>query len=124
MNNLIKLSELKNDVIVMDENLNTYTVEEVKNDLQHFKDENKKLYTTTEYHAHIEARGMLEDAIECEYCNEMYEDWDERILDDITDDDVEKIQDILDEILSRNKEQNTSYFQDKEIEIDKYKEDK
>lgn len=114
---MIKLSELKDDAIVIDENLSVYAVEEVKNDLQYFKDKNKKLYTTTEYHAGIDARDMVESAIEREYDN-MYEDWDEKILDDITDEDVQRIQDVLDEILNRNKQQNISYFQDKEIEID------
>lgn len=112
---MIKLSELQNDVKVMDENSNVYDVEDVKEDLQYFKDKN--IYTTTEYQANINAKEMLGSAIEDEYQN-MYEDWDERISDDITDEDIEKIQAILDDIFSRNKTQNIAYYQDKEIEVD------
>ena len=114
---MVKLSELKDDAIIIDENESVYDVQEVKGDLRYFKDEGKKLYTTTEYHAHIDARDMLESAIESEDDN-MYEDWEERILDDITDDDIEKIQVILDDILNRNKGQNTAYYQGEEIEVD------
>jgi hypothetical protein len=114
---MIKLSELENEVIVIDENLCIYTVGEVKNDLKYFRDKNKKLYTTTKYHASIDALDMLEMAVENEYCNNMYEDWDDYILKDITNEDIEKIQIILDDILSRNKEQNTAYYEDEEIDI-------
>lgn len=116
---MIKLSELDKDTKIM-YGESIYTVEEVSNDLQYFTDdEDKKLYTTTKYHANIDARDMLETAIENEYCDNMYEDWDECILADITEGDIEKLQTILDDIFSRNKEQNTAYFEDEEIEIDK-----
>lgn len=114
---MVKLSELKDDEKIIDESGNVYDVEEVKGDLRYFKDEGKKLYTTIEYHAHIDAKDMLESAIESEYDN-MYEDWEERILDDITDDDIKKIQVVIDDVLNRNKGQNTAYYQDKEIEVD------
>lgn len=115
---MIKLSKLENDAIVIDENSCIYTVGEVKNDLKYFRDKNKKIYTTTKYHANIDARAMLESAIDSEYEYQMYEDWDESILEDITDEDIEKVQVILDDIFSRNKEQNIAYYQDEEIEID------
>ena len=114
---MIKLSELKDDVIVVDENNRIYTVEEVKNDLKYFRDKSKGLYTTTEYHASIDARSMLEDALEYEYDN-MYEDWYERVKDDITDEDVQKMQAVFDEILSRSGDQNIAYYQNEEIEVD------
>ncbi|NLJ82316.1 MAG: GTP-binding protein, partial [Bacteroidales bacterium] len=84
----------------MDENSNVYTVEEVKNDLKYFA-KGKKLYTTIVYHASIDARTVLEDSFESEYENNMYEDWIDFIINDITDEDVEKVQAVIDEILSR-----------------------
>lgn len=114
---MIKLSELKNEDILIDENQCIYTVEEVKNDLRYFKDKDKKIYTTTQYYASIDARDMLESAIDCE-CDNMYEDWDLRIKDDITDEDVQKLQDVLDEIFGRSEDQNIAYYQDEEIEVD------
>ena len=115
---MVKLSELKDDVKVIDGNSSVYDVEEIKIDLKWWKNKAVKLYTTTEYHANIDARDMLESAIESEYSNDMYDDWDESILRDITDEDVKKIQDVLDEIFSRNKSQNIAYCQGEEIEID------
>lgn len=114
---MIRLSELAVDAKVIDENLSVYDVAELKDDLQYFKDKDKKLYTVTEYQAGIDARDMLESAIESEYDN-MYEDWEERILDDITDDDIGKLQDILDDILSRGRDQNIAYYQNEEVEVD------
>ncbi len=113
---MIKLSELKDEAIIIDENSTIYTVEEVKNDLQYFKDKSKKLYTTTEYHASIDAKSMLEVAIEYEYDN-MYEDWDERILNDITDEDIGRIQAVITTILLRSEDQNIAYYEDEEVEI-------
>ncbi len=114
---MIKLSELGKDTKVMDDEC-VYTVEEVRNNLRYFKDtKDTKLYTTTEYHANIDAEDMLESAIESEYEQQMYEGWYEGILDDITDEDIEKIQAILDDIFSRNKENNIAYYQGQEIDI-------
>lgn len=52
---MIKLSELKDDAILMDENQNIYEAKEVKNDTSI----GGRLYTTTEYQAGIDARDML-----------------------------------------------------------------
>jgi len=114
---MIKLSKLKDDTKVVDESLNLVYVKDVKEDLQYFKDAGKKLYTTTEYQASLDARDILESAIENENDN-MYEDWDEGILVDIIDEDIAKIQTVLDDILSRDKEQNIAYIQGQEIEVD------
>ena len=114
---MVKLSELDNDVKVS-YNERIYTVEEVRADLRYFTDdEDIKLYTTTEYHASIDAKSMLEIAIEYEYDN-MYEDWDERILNDITDEDIGRIQAVITTILLRSEDQNIAYYEDEEIEID------
>ena len=115
---MIKLSELKNDAKIIDENNCIYTVEDVKNDLLYFKDKEKKLYTTTEYHASVDARSVIEETFEQVYCNGMYEDWDEHIMDDITNEDIQKIQAVFDEILNRNKEQNIAYYQDEKVEVE------
>ncbi|HHX62334.1 MAG TPA: hypothetical protein GX707_16725 [Epulopiscium sp.] len=115
---MIKLSELKDDAKVVDERGNVEDVIDVKYDVKHgsFNNVKPKFYTTMAYRACIDARNMLESAIESEDDN-MYEDWYERILNDVTDEDVEKIQIILDGILSRNPESNTAYYQGKEIDI-------
>jgi len=112
---MVKLSELKDDMKVINENLSIYTVKDVKNDLLYF--EGNIIYTAKEYQASIDARSMLESAIESEYDN-MYEDWNEHILDDVIEDDIVELQTILDAILSRSKDQNIAYYQDEEIEID------
>lgn len=110
---MIKLSELKDDVILMDENQNIYEAKEVKNDTSI----DGKLYTTMEYQAGIDARRMLENAIENE-CDNMYEDWEECILDDVTDGDIEKLQAVLDDIFNRAQEQNIAYYQDEEVDME------
>lgn len=116
---MVKLSELEDDAKIIDENGTIYDVADIKWDLKHFENVfEEKIYTTTEYQASIDARDMLESAIESEYENSMYEDWNEHILSDITDEDIEKIQAVLDDILSRARGQNTSYFQGEEIEVD------
>ena len=115
---MIKLSELKDDAKVIDDNMSVYTVEEVKYDLKYFKDSSKRLYTVNEHHASIDAESMLDSAIDEVYQDMMYEDWDEDIKLDITKEDIGKIQAVLDDIFSRDKDQNISYFQSEEIEID------
>lgn len=111
---MIKLSDLKDDVKIIDENYNVYTVEDVKNDLSYFK--RKKIYTTIEYQASIDALDMIKSAIESEYDN-MYEGWNENILNDIEEEDILKMQAIFNDILNRNKDQNVCYDQGKKIEI-------
>lgn len=115
---MVKLSKMdKDEKVMFGESI--YTVEEVINDLSYFtSDEDRKLYTTTKYHASIDAASMLDSAIDSEYEYQMYEDWDESVKQDITDSDIEKIQVILDEIFSRNKSQNITYYENEEIEID------
>lgn len=115
---MMKLSKLKDEQKVIDENSNIYTVEEVKEDLKYFKDKEKRLYTTTEYHASVDAASFIDAVFDCIYENGMYEDWDQKIKEDVTEDDVKKIQLVFDEILSRNKSQNIAYYQDASIEVD------
>ena len=115
---MVKLSELdKNTKVMYGERV--YTVEEVRNDLRYFTDdEDINLYTTTEYHASIDAASFIDAALDCVYENEMYEEWDERIKQDVTDEDVARIQAVFDELFSRNKDQNIAYYEDEKIVID------
>jgi hypothetical protein len=115
---MVKLSELDKDVKVS-YNERIYTVEEVMNDLRYFTDdEDINLYTTTEHKASIDAASFIDAVFDSVYENGMYEDWDERIKQDIKEEDVKKIQAVFDEILSRNEEQNISYYECEKIEID------
>ena len=115
---MIKLSELDKDAKVT-YGERVYTVEEVRNDLGYFTDDEEiNLYTVTEHHASIDAASLIDEAFDSVYESGMYEDWDERIKQDIKEEDIQKIQAVFDEILSRNKEQNIAYYEDEKIEID------
>ncbi len=109
----IKLSELKNDeMLLVGENLVIEKEDFVKEIEEHG---GKEVYTTTEYRASINAKDMLESAIDCEASN-MYEDWEYDIWEDISEEDINELQNILNRIL--NGSRNISYISDKKIEID------
>jgi len=111
----VKLSTLSKDTIVLvDGNSIIDTVSDILEDLENYK--TKKIYTTTEYHAKFDARRILDDAIENQQENGMYEDWDDSIQSDITQEDINDLQIIFDRILSRSS--NIAYEADKLIEID------
>lgn len=113
----VKLSALSKDTIVLVDGYSTInTVSDVLEDLESYK--SKTIYTTTEHPASFDAKGILDDAIDNEYENGMYEDWDESIKADITKDDIEELQKIFDRILARTPGQNIAYEADKLIEID------
>jgi len=110
---MYKLSELNDKTNVIREYTEgVYTAWDIRDDLQDFQKEGIRFYTVKEYQASINARDMIETAIEYEYDN-MYEDWDEKILESITEKDIKKLQDILDNILIGE----ISYIQDIEIDI-------
>ena len=112
----IKLSELKNEnMLLVGENI-VISKEDYINEIQEHI--GKQVYTTTEYRAGIDAKSMLEDAIESE-SQEMYEDWEYDVWDDITEEDIKELQNILDRILSRSS--NVSYTADKKVENDIFK---
>lgn len=113
---MVKLSELKDDVKLISERGTIRDVEEVKVNLEWFKDE--IFFTTTEHHASVDAASFIDEAFDCVYENGMYEDWDEIIKQDITEEDVQKVQAVFDDILSRGGDQNIAYYPDKEVEID------
>lgn len=115
--NKIKLSLLlEDDKVLVDGEYFVKTVEEILEDIEEYK--HRDLYTVMEHHASFNAREMIGDAIELEYCNGMYEDWDDFIRADVMDEDISDIQEILDRILQRNSNANISYQQNELIEID------
>lgn len=96
-----------------------YTVEDVRNDLKYFTDdEDIKLYTVTKQHANIDAANLINEALDSVYENGMHEDWDEIIKQDVTEEDVQRVQAVFDELFSKGGDQNITYYADKEIEID------
>lgn len=111
-----KLSELKDeDMLIIDGTVRSK--EDFLNELEFYKYEVDKVYTATQYKAHIDAWDMLEGALENEYQN-MYEDWFDNILSDVTEEDIKDIQSILDRILSRNESTNICYTEDEIVEVD------
>lgn len=113
-----KLSELKDeDMLIVDGYV--MSKEDFLNDLEFYKNEVNKVYTTTQYKAHIDGWDMLESALESEYDN-MYEGWLDNIVSDVTDEDIKDIQDILDRILFRSESTNICYIEDEKVIIDLY----
>lgn len=109
----IKLSEIKDDeMLLVGDNL-VISKEDYLKEMQEHEDET--VYTTTEYSANIDARDMLDNAIECE-SDDMYEDWEQNVWNDITEQDISELQNVLDRILSGSS--NVSYNADKKVEID------
>ena len=109
----IKLSELKNDdMLLVGENLIISKEDYMKEMREH---EGESVYTTTKYKANIDAKCMLETAIDNEACN-MYEDWECDVWEDITEKDITELQNILDRILSESR--STSYIKSKKVILD------
>lgn len=110
---VIKLSELKNDeMLLVGEN---YVISKENFVKEFYEHGGESVYTTIEYRASINARHMLESAIECEADN-MYEDWEGDIWDDIKKEDITELQNIINRILSGSR--NICYIADKRVEID------
>lgn len=111
----VKLSTLSKDTIVLvDGYENINTVSDILEDLESYR--NEQIYTTTEYHASFNAKNILDDAIDYECENNMYEDWDEHIRGYIKEEDIADLQKVYDRILARGS--NIAYNSDKLIEID------
>lgn len=96
----LKLSELADEVEVsIEESSNVYTVAELKHEILELGEphhESPNWYTITRKRWKPNAMYMIETYIEREY-DEMYEDWDNRALDCVTNEVIDKIQTILDE---------------------------
>lgn len=115
--NRVKLSALSEDTkIIVDGESFTMEVLDVLEEIEDYR--HRDLYTAIEHYATFNAKDIIDDAIENEYCNGMYENWDDFIRADVEEKDIEDIQKILDRILSRNPNANIAYMQDKLIEID------
>lgn len=113
----VKLSTLSEDTIVLvGNNERVNTVEDLLEDLEYYRD--KEVYTTTPHHASFDAERIMDSIIEDEYCNGMYEDWDESIRADITEEDIADLQKIFDRILARNPQANIAHESYKLIEFD------
>jgi len=113
----VKLSTLsKEDFVLVDGEYQAKKVEEILENIEDYR--NEKIYTAIEHHATFDARSILDDAIENEQCNGMYEDWDDNINYYVTDEDIKELQAIFDRILARSPSQNISYDSDKLIKID------
>ena len=108
-----KLSELKNEDMLMVGD-DVISKEDLLEDLEYYKD--KEVFTTEKYYARVDAFDMLENAFEYESDN-MYEEWFDYIMEDITNEDIEEIQAILNRILHRNG-RNFCYIENEKIEID------
>jgi hypothetical protein len=113
----VKLSTLSEDTIVLvGNNGRVNRVEDLLEDLEYYRD--KEVYTTTPHHACFDAESIIGSIIEDEYCNGMYEDWDESIKADITEEDIADLQKVFDRILARNPQANISYKTHELIEFD------
>lgn len=121
MAEILKLSQLADDVQIGREEHNTkYTVAELKREIIEFGEPHHEYtwYTIKMHRWHPDAEYMLNTYIDQEY-DEMYEDWDERARDCITDEVKQRIQAILDEAFSSDHA--TVYWTFEEpVEIDIY----
>ena len=118
MKNSVKLSDLKNDdMLLVGEHV--LSKEDYITDMDEYK--GKRVYTTTQYKASLDAKDILEDAIARE-ADDMYDDWEDSIWSDITDEDISEIQAILDRIINKNSSSNISYVAVDEVIIDITKE--
>lgn len=99
-----KLSELSKDVELSYEDAGfAYTAAELKQELLNSLVDNEYLLSKDWFlierkHWKPDARNMIDVYIENEY-QEMYEDWDERAMDCISDEIISKLQNVLEEAL-------------------------
>lgn len=112
-----KLSELKDEDMLIVNGYDVVSKEDFLNDLEFYKNKAERVYTTTQYKANVNAEYMLEDAFEREY-NNMYEGWFDNIVSDITEDDIKELQEIVDRILTRNESTNICYIEDEKVIVD------
>jgi hypothetical protein len=115
----MKLSEIKDDeMLLVGERV--MSKEDLLNELVDNKScgiKNPEVYITRQYQASLDAKDIMESAIENEYQN-MFEVWDQDIWNDVTEEDLKDIQIVLDRILERSKDHNVSYEGIELVEID------
>src|SRR5699024_4129022 len=119
----IKLSELADDVCVaLEDSFRVYTVEELKQEISEFSEPHYKKgnwYIVEKRQWEPDAHRMLERYIEME-AEDLYEDWEERVWGDIQEEDIRKIQNILDNIFGNNVTEYWEYKFSKRVDIDVY----
>lgn len=111
----VKLSTLSMDDQVMVGG-EVMEVSELINDLDEYR--SKRICTVQPHRAAIDAKDVIDDVIENIHCNGMYDGWDNNVKQDITEEDISKIQVIFDGIFARSPSQNTAYYEDKQILVD------
>ncbi len=114
----LKLSQLPDVTeIASDSRFGVTTVEELKDEILNDGYEvTGEWFTVKKKEWKPDARWMIESYIENEY-DQMYEDWDERAKDCISDDLVSKMQNLLDEAFKGSAVRD--YWEwDKDVEID------
>jgi len=111
------LSELDEEdlIIVEDEDERTFTVEEILEDIESYKE--KELFMAIGESCQINAFDVFDSAFESMY-QDMYDGWYERIMEDITKEDVKDLQTVFDGILQRNILQNTVYRRGNKVIFD------
>lgn len=116
---MIKLSDLQSYERIIDQDNGTIKyVEELKKELKKYpNDKYGKYYTTFSNTLKFNAKDMIEEFIQSyEESGDGYEDMTERCMVDISDEDIKKVQDILDKI-SLSTESFVTYTPDDEINI-------
>lgn len=115
-----KLSELSNEIeLCVEESNVVYTVAELKREIvelgeSHHETDNWFIIKKKKWKPN--AVRMVEKYIENEY-DDMYEDWDERAMDCMTDEYMNKIQEILNEAF-KDKDATVYWSYEEPIEID------
>lgn len=113
----VKLADLAdNEVVSFEDATYTLTVAELKEELKNgYYASSKTWYVAQSQTWAPDANRMISDYIENEY-QEMYEDWDDRANECITDEVLQKIQSILDEAF-KNDSVKQYWTLEKKIEI-------
>lgn len=112
----IKLSELKDNDILLADNL-PMTKKFLMTELDDIKNEGHEIFTATKYTANLNAKEMLEYAVERE-CSNMYNDWDDEFWGDVTQNDIADIEAVLNRILSRRPSRHSIYLKKDKVKVD------
>lgn len=116
---MVNLSDLQSDERILCENNNTIMyVDDLRRELEMSPvDLYGRYFTTTNDTLKFDAKQMIEDYITSyEESGDGYEDMTEKCMDDVDDEDVAKIQEILDKI-SNSTESFVTYYKGNEINI-------
>lgn len=114
---MIKLSSLSDDsmLAIGDDDIIVISKSDYLLDRTYYKG---NVYLAESRKASLNAKSMLEDAIENEECNNMYDGWESSIWEDIKEQDIKDIQAILDRIINNNSSANVAWHSGEMVEID------